>query len=189
MTDFFDPTYLARGTERQRRAYAALDQLRVLSLLDPYTPVVAGTIPLEIDIPSSDLDILCEVHDLDAFAALITTEFGREPEFTTHRATSDALPTVLANFQFRDERFEIFGQPRPVKDQTAYRHLIIEDRLLKLAGPDARAAIRSAKEAGAKTEPAFARYFCLEGDPYQALLDLERLDDTALLAFMTSKRA
>jgi len=36
------------------------------------------------------------------------------------------------------------------------------------------------KLAGSKTEPAFAQYFKLEGDPYEVLVQLSYLDDEAL---------
>ncbi len=42
--------------------------------------------------------------------------------------------------------------------------------------------------AGLKTEPAFARYFHIEGDPYQALLEMASCDDDELMAFVQRQR-
>jgi hypothetical protein len=58
-TDWKDVTYLLHGTVTQRAAYAALAALQVFSLLQDFDPVLVGTIPLNIDIPGSDLDIVC----------------------------------------------------------------------------------------------------------------------------------
>jgi uncharacterized protein DUF4269 len=58
--------------------------------------------------------------------------------------------------------------------------MLVEYRILHIAGDTTRQAIRDLKKEGLKTEPAFAQYFNLEGDPYQALIELENLDDDAL---------
>ena len=52
--------------------------------------------------------------------------------------------------------------------------MVVEARLLELGGDPARQAIRRLKQSGLKTEPAFARYFQLEGDAYQ--VDLRLID-------------
>jgi hypothetical protein len=49
-----------------------------------------------------------------------------------------------------------------------------------MGGASAYTAIRAMKLAGIKTEPAFAQYFRLAGDPYEALVQLSYLDDEAL---------
>ena len=58
--------------------------------------------------------------------------------------------------------------------------MLVEYRILQLANGKLHQAIRKMKKAGIKTEPAFAQYFKLEGDPYQALLELEKLDERSL---------
>ena len=60
LPDWFDLRYLRNGSPRQRAAYQAIENVGVLERLAPFTPVLAGTIPLELDLPASDLDILCE---------------------------------------------------------------------------------------------------------------------------------
>ncbi|MFQ5796001.1 MAG: DUF4269 domain-containing protein, partial [Candidatus Bipolaricaulia bacterium] len=67
-------------------------------------------------------------------------------------------------------------------DQNAYRHMAVEARLLAIGGEQARQEIRRLKRTGLKTEPAFACYFNLEGDPYQVLLQLATLSDDELRA-------
>ena len=66
--DWRDLRYLLHGTATQQAAYQALEALRVFALLSPFDPMLTGTIPLAIDIPGSDLDIVCCAADVDAFA-------------------------------------------------------------------------------------------------------------------------
>lgn len=181
-TDWTDPAYLQQGTPRQQAAFAALESLGIWRALRPYTPVLVGTVPLDLDIPGSDLDVICEAHNLPVFERGVVAAFGRMRGFAVWRHENDDLPAVVATFRYRGWPVEVFGQSRPVTAQNAYRHMGVEARLLALAGEQARVAIRALKESGLKTEPAFARYFGLAGDPYQRLLALSRLDDTALAA-------
>src|SRR6266849_3193754 len=66
--DWRDLTYLLRGTATQQAAYHALEALRVFPLLSAFDPVLAGTIPPDVDVPGSDLDIVCYAEDVDTFA-------------------------------------------------------------------------------------------------------------------------
>lgn len=185
---FQNPAYLAHGNARQRRAYRALQSLGVFRILRAHTPVLCGTIPLGIDIPGSDLDIICAARDLDAFARDVLDAFGARPGFRITRETIKGIASVIANFDYAGFPIEIFGQPQPVREQNAYRHLIVEARLLKIGGERARRAIRQMKNAGLKTEPAFARYFNLQGDPYAELLRLSWLSERELREMATADR-
>ncbi|NEO86723.1 MAG: DUF4269 domain-containing protein [Spirulina sp. SIO3F2] len=167
-----DINYLAQGTLRQRAAYQALQSTQVLAKLAAFDPVLAGTIPLNIDIAGSDLDIICYAPDLEQFARVIRLHFSDYPDFACQKTVLQ-LPTVVARFIATDFEFEIFGQPCPVEQQNAVRHLEIEARLLDIGGEGVRQKIRQLKQAGLKTEPAFAALFVLTGDPYETLLALE----------------
>lgn len=179
MIDWTDLSYLRAGTPRQRSTYAALIQLGVFSHLHHFTPLLAGTIPLNIDLPTSDLDIICEARDLNVFQQTLTHHYTHQQNFALRRKSIRQIDSLVANFNFGGFAVEIFGQPRPVCEQNAYRHMVVEARLLA-AVPQARDAIRALKAAGMKTEPAFARYFHLQGDPYQTLLELYPIDDREL---------
>jgi hypothetical protein len=183
-----DITYLSHGNERQRRAYRTLERLRVLDILRDYTPVLVGTLPIAIDVAESDLDIVCEVHDLDAFEALVRGAFGCWEGFRLKRKQINDLPVLVANLN-AGMPVEIFGQPRPVVEQNAYRHMVVEARLLAIGGETARQEIQRLKRAGLKTEPAFAHYFDIPGDPFEALLALSALDEKALRATIESEGA
>jgi hypothetical protein len=182
-----DYAYLASGTPRQQAAYEVLNGLRLAAVLRAYTPVLVGTIPLGVDVDDSDLDILCEAHDTNAFARRLKRAFHHHPDFALKKTEVDDLPTVIARFTSGEFVVEVFGQSRPVHEQQAFRHLQVEARLLALGGPSSADAVRELKRQGVKTEPAFAQVFKLEGDPYRALLLLADLDDKALRAAL--KRA
>ncbi len=180
MPDWFNITYLRDGSPIQQTAYRLLCETGVLECLAAYNAVLAGTIPLGIDVAGSDLDIICEQHDSAAFSNALCEHFGDYEAFHLHQTAWDGMAVVIGRFRYQGMPFEIFGQPKPVHQQNAYKHMVIEHRLLQLGGEEAKRAIRALKEQGYKTEPAFARYFQLEGDPYQTLLALAELDDDAL---------
>jgi hypothetical protein len=167
-----DLTYLNRGSERQRDAFQVLIELDILSVLAEYDPVLAGTFPLGIETPTSDLDILCYAEDLDRFDEVVTAVYGDQDEFDLRRKVKNGLPTSICNFRVRNIPLEIFAQPCPVEEQNAYRHMVAEARLLREGGEEAVMAIRNLKLDGMETEPAFGQYFCLSGDPYEELLRL-----------------
>ena len=185
--DWRDYSYLANGSLRQQAAYETLNGLRIGAVLRAYSPVLAGTIPLGVDVDESDLDIICEAHDVTAFARRLKRAFHHYPDFAIKKTEVDGLPTVIARFTSGDFVVEVFGQPRPVREQHAFRHMLVEARLLVMGGPSSADAVRKLKRQGLKTEPAFAQVFALEGDPYRALLLLADLDDHGLRAAL--KRA
>jgi hypothetical protein len=173
-------TYLQVGNKRQRKAYRALESLKVFGVLHDYSPVLVGTLPIAVDVKDSDLDIICEAHDLGFFEGHLSREFGLQDDFRIKKKRIKGVPSVVASFCFAGFRFEIFGQPQPVLEQHAYRHMVVEARLLAIGGEEARREIQRLKRAGLKTEPAFAQYFKLEGDPFEVLLEMSHLDEDEL---------
>ena len=178
----YDISALRHGSPRQQAAHAALTDCGIFTLLAPYRPALAGTIPLGIDVPESDLDVLCEVSegDLWTFAERLRAAFGGRRGFALRLGEADGLPVVVCRFWAGGFPIEVFGQPRPVTAQNAYRHMQAEGRLLAMAGADAIAAIRGLKAEGLKTEPAFAEHFTLPGDPYRTLYELSDAPDAVL---------
>ncbi|MBC8791900.1 MAG: DUF4269 domain-containing protein [Tagaea sp. CACIAM 22H2] len=159
----------------------ALARLDIMTKLATFDPHIAGTPPLGLDLPGSDIDVLCHAPDLDAFARIVENAFAREANFKIRRASLDA-PSLIANFEAFAWPFEVFAQTRPVDEQTGWRHFEAERRLLSLGGARLRAAVMAARREGLKTEPAFARVLGLTGDPYAALLTIADEDDAALAA-------
>jgi hypothetical protein len=175
-----DISYLKRGNHRQRQAYTALHSLGCFDRLAEYTPVLVGTVPLSIDIFDSDLDILCFARDLPVFTERVRALFGGKTNFQLKTKPLHGVPSVIVRFEHAGFPIELISQAIPVEHQNGYRHLIIESRLLQIGGDEMAETIRQIKQTGLKTEPAFAQYLHLEGDPYQALLEMGALDDEAL---------
>jgi hypothetical protein len=171
MIDFTTLDYLRRGTPRQQVVYTLLSGPTIFPPLHAYTPLLAGTIPINIDIPSSDLDILCCFEDASSFYDAVQNAFAAHNGFTIRRMVLRGKDTVVANFTAECFAVEIFGQHVPVTQQAGYRHMVIEHAILQEKGEAFRQQVVLLKQAGYKTEPAFAKLLLLEGDPYQALLD------------------
>lgn len=173
MHHFDDIAYLQQGSDKQRRVWELLTRHEIFVKLAPFDPLLAGTIPIGIDTPDSDLDILCHCPDVAHFESELRSFFGREPSFRLHHKVIRGRASVVCSFEKEDFVIEIFGQDQPSRLQNAYRHLLIEARLLEERGPDFRRQVIELKQSGLKTEPAFALLLGLEGDPYEALLELE----------------
>lgn len=162
--------YLRNGTARQREAYELLTPHNIFEKLAGFSPVLTGTIPLNIDTAESDLDIICHYHDKNMFTERVKKEFSDGNGFKITSKIIRERETVLANFRIDNFQVEIFGQERPVKEQEAYRHMLIEHKILNQKGETFRRRIVELKNAGLKTEPAFAKLLGLQGDAYDALL-------------------
>jgi hypothetical protein len=162
-------TYLASGNAIQRRAFKVINELNIINDMAKYKPVLCGTIPISIDIKGSDLDIVMEVHDFGLFKDDVKFLYGNLNGFVFTEMTVKGTPTITTNFHFGGFEFELFGQPRVVEQQNAYRHMIVEHHLL-ITNPHIKTEIIRLKEQGIKTEPTFAQVFGLVGDPYDELL-------------------
>ncbi|QRG65385.1 DUF4269 domain-containing protein [Brevibacillus choshinensis] len=185
MKNWRDLAYLQSGNARQQAAWNAISQIRLMESLCAYDPVLAGTIPLQIDVPDSDLDIICVSHDLDRFDADVRAAYGSMEGYQESRILVSGKDSSVIGFYAHDFWFELFAQSVPVEQQNAYRHMVIEDRLLSIGGEEAYRDIRMLKANGMKTEPAFAHYFHIPGnDPYQALLELERYHTEELTSYI-----
>ncbi len=185
--NWHDITYLKLGNERQKNAYSVLNKLKIFKILRGYNPTLVGTIPIEIDISESDLDIICEVYDLEKYEELVIKSFNKYDNFHIERKTVKGLLTSISYFGYSNFLIEIFGQPKPVIEQNGYRHMIVEKKLLEISRESARKQIIKLKESGLKTEPAFAKYFNLKSNPFDELLKLSRLDKKELILFLKKK--
>ncbi|WEK69782.1 MAG: DUF4269 domain-containing protein [Candidatus Chryseobacterium colombiense] len=173
MIDFTTIDYLKEGNERQKKAYEVLLKYKIFEKLSNYSPLLAGTVPIGIDIEGSDLDIICEVDprfeedflDIIMFSKLIPGGGDVKVEYPILNGEK----CITLNFILEDFPIEIFGQNKPSIDQNAYRHMITEHKILQEKGKDFKQKIIELKKKGIKTEPAFGMLLGLE-NPYEDLL-------------------
>lgn len=170
MTDFSNIEYLKSGNQKQQEAFEILTQNKILSKLAEFDPILVGTIPINIDIENSDLDIICHWKNKIDFTEKLNSLFGKENEFTIREAIINEKKSIIANFKINDFEIEVFGQNTPTKNQNGYKHMIIEHEILQSKGENFRLEIIKLKQKGYKTEPAFAFLLGLKGDPYVELL-------------------
>lgn len=157
---FQDISYLQKGTIRQQEAYTVLHRNKVLEKLLAFTPVLVGTLPLNIDIETSDLDIICCFENKVFFRNAVVELFGACELFSI-REREDKEETVIAGFYADGFMIELFGQNIPCRQQLAYRHMLVEHALLNKYGEPFRREIIALKKQGYKTEPAFAKMLAL----------------------------
>lgn len=170
-----DIGYLANGKQRQQQAYEVIEKYRILDSLSPYDPALVSTVCVNLDIPQSDLDIICHAPDLPTFARFVRTTFAKYPEFVIKEGEAVVVRFLLDAFPI-----ELYAHPLPIEQQNGWRHLTQMARLLAVGGPKLRDAVRAKKLEGIKTEPAFAQTLSLHGDPYAAMLALENLSGQQL---------
>tara|TARA_R110000868_G_scaffold20678_5_gene87143 strand:+ start:9501 stop:10454 length:954 start_codon:yes stop_codon:yes gene_type:complete len=159
--------------EKNDRASSFLQHSQILSKLSHFKPLISGTIPLGIDTPNSDLDILFETADFDLFKAEVLKLF-KDASF------SQDQQHILAKTSHQGLEVELYASALSPLQQNAHRHLRIEGRLLKLLGQSFKDKVMALKVQGIKTEPAFGQLLGLE-QPYQELLDLYFCTDLELL--------
>jgi len=182
-----DITYLKTGTQRQKEVYSTLQELNVLHTLRDYNATLVSTICLDIDVPESDLDIICQFLAADKFEFTLQKEFKDHRDFSISRTGSENSVQIVAEFKSGNFIIEIFGSVLPIEEQNAYRHLSVARRLIKLGGDSFREKLRNLKSKGFKTEAAIAELLNLSGDPYAAVLKLEEASDRHLLSLISVK--
>jgi hypothetical protein len=149
----------------------ALGASRIPEVLKHFNPTVVGTLPLDLAVATSDVDIVCEARDPNAFADVVWDAYRPCEGFQLYRWREEGRP-VVARFVLGDWPFELFADARPIDQQRAWRHFDVERRLLELDDGRLHAAVRRLRADGCKTEPAFAVALNLVGDPYLAMLEL-----------------
>lgn len=170
MIDFTKIDYLKNGNERQKRAYEVLTRYHIFEKLKNYSPILAGTIPIEIDIEDSDLDIICEAKDFTEFEKALSEMFS-EFDLKIEKIKVNNEQAIVLNFKLEEFPIEIFGQNKPATEQNAYQHMIAEYKILQEKGENFKQKIIKLKKQGIKTEPAFGILLNLE-NPYEDLLKL-----------------
>ncbi len=171
--NFRNIEYLKHGNKRQKLAFDEIKKYKIFEILEKYNPILTGTIPIGIDLPESDLDIICECENHSEFKTYLSKVFSDKKEFKIYSIKHDGIESTIAEFKTDNFLFEIFGQNIPTENQNAYRHMLIENRILNEKGLEFKQKIKELKSDGLKTESAFAKLLGLKGNPYTELLKLE----------------
>ncbi|TVR77156.1 MAG: DUF4269 domain-containing protein [Saprospirales bacterium] len=168
---FLSPNYLATGNSTQRQAYKTLAKLEIFERLKDYQPILAGTVPIGLDIEGSDLDILCRYYDINQFREVVVLNYGECRSFQFKEKWISGRKTAITRFQTDDFPVEIFAQSVPSSKQHAFIHMINEYKILKWKGASFKEKVIGLKRSGMKTEPAFAFLMEVNADPYLWLLN------------------
>ncbi|MEE4255565.1 MAG: DUF4269 domain-containing protein [Bacteroidales bacterium] len=171
--DRSDLGYLLRGDNKQKQVYAAIHTCRAMELLSAFDPTLTGTYPIGIHLPDSDIDIICHYAREELFENVLVNAFGFREGFELTRKTIRGEACIISRFNHNGFLFEIFGQDRPVVEQYAFRHMLMEHKILSEKDPAFRYELIRLKEKGLSTEEAFCTLLGIDGDPYVELLRLE----------------
>jgi hypothetical protein len=167
---------LQQGTTRQRDAFKCITEHHFLSSLAEFRGVLISTVALGIYTPQSDLDLICEAHDLDYFSRRVTEMYTGFSEFKEVK-TPNPEQSRCYSLRCDDFEIEIFGSRVRLEDQFGYRHYLAMARLINIGGEGFRDKLQRAKLSGMKTEPAIASILGLEGDPYESVAGLADLTE------------
>lgn len=173
MIDFTKIDYLKSGNQKQQRVYEVLKKYEVFEKLRNFSPILAGTIPIGIDIKGSDLDIICEVdlkfEEVFLEEIKLSKLIPSKSEVRVEKLIVSGEKSIVLNFMLEEFQVEIFGQNKATTKQNAYRHMIAEHNILQEKGEIFRKQVIELKKKGIKTEPAFGLLMNLE-NPYEDLL-------------------
>ncbi|TGK81587.1 DUF4269 domain-containing protein [Leptospira noumeaensis] len=167
---FLGTDYLQFGNSKQQALAKDLEEWKILKSLHGFKPTLVGTIPLDIDTDSSDVDILVKFNIPAHLQKICYAKFRNLPNYSFSEKTVALRVTLICRFETKNFHYEIFGQSVEPTEQFGWIHMMVENRFLTLADPTFREEIRNLKKQGIKTEPAFCQILDLKGDPYKTLV-------------------
>lgn len=158
--------------------WRSLNDLKILENYKDFHALVAGTYPLGIATTQSDIDIILSFalpEELEKLEARIIADFSQMKDFKLKKELIKDQFTLVSSFYHQDHKFELFAQNRSSVQQDAYQHYLCEEKILKYAPTQFRNQVIALKQEGLKTEPAFAKLLNLTHDPYEAMLELQKI--------------
>lgn len=167
MINFENIEYLLLGNKTQRETYRILSGNKIFEILNTYRPILVGTIPIEINLPDSDADIILQADNLPRLESILTKHFSKFNCFNIKNEND----TLVCNFVAEDLQIEIFVQNIPKNRQNGYLHMLKEYEILQSKGNLFRSEIIKLKKNGIKTEPAFCQLLNVKGNSYIELLN------------------
>lgn len=155
-------------TNRFSDCTSLLKEHQILQILSEFSPEFVGSIPIGVDLPQSDIDIICE---LKPSLPKVLGSFSSYPDFQISEKVLGEIHSLICRFSLGSEKVEIVAQELSPKKQISYLHMILEEKILKEKGTNFRLSVLEKKKAGKSTEEAFAELLGLKGDPYSSLLE------------------
>ncbi|MCW2259876.1 MULTISPECIES: DUF4269 domain-containing protein [Sphingobacterium] len=166
--DFRNINYLKLGNTKQRKIHNIITKYQLFEILNDYKPILVGTIPINIDIEESDVDIILQAHNLKELTQLLLKSFAQFAQFRLSTFSNGAL---TSNFMLEDTLIEIYATDIDTEKQNGYLHMIKEYEILQARNDSFKMEIIKLKKQGIKTEPAFCKLLNISGDPYVELLN------------------
>lgn len=168
MEKFKNISYLKSGNPKQRKVHQLLVYFNIIESLKIYNPLVVGTIPIEIDLEESDVDIILETNNFEELYHKLNEHYKDFDEFSIEIKSQENI--LICNFYIEKIPFEIYAENKPTHLQNGYLHMIKEYEILNQKDIHFKNQIIQLKKQGTKTEPAFAQLLNLKGNPYEELL-------------------
>ena len=131
---------------------------------------MVSTIFVQLDLPGSDIDIICCHQKKQDLKQQFEKTFSRYDDFVF----SERENYCIGRFYFDGFPFEVYSSNQLVRLQLGYRHFKIMETLSQYGGEPFRSKVRLLKTKGYKTEPAICEVLSLTGDPYISILQVEQ---------------
>lgn len=105
------------GNERQKAAYQVLTQHRFFEKVIDFDPILTSTIPIKIDLPSSDLDIICFYYNKVDFIDRVVENLREEKDFLLRKTIIRIMRQLLLIFglmklNYLDRKFQQLSRMR-----------------------------------------------------------------------------
>jgi len=167
--------YLKDGNDRQKKLFYEISNLGLMESFSLFNPIIVGTIPIGIDIPNSDVDLIVDIsnHKISNFFDNFIHE-NRNLIFEL-KCKKNINNSFISKFETESFNFEIFGECQDTCKQFGFIHMMVENEILRILGEEFKNSIRELKYQGIKTEPAFCKLLGFENDPYNYLYNLKNL--------------
>ena len=75
----------------------ALWTSRILEVLQRFDPRVVGTLPLDLAVATSDIDVVCEARDPNAFADVVWDAYCQFERFQLYRWREERRPAAYGS--------------------------------------------------------------------------------------------
>lgn len=171
--------------ENNRSIFNNLKKLNILKDFKKHKALVAGTFPLGLNVADSDIDILLTSEDLKYTLSELKSKYGSYDEFKYEYVEAQSLDSLVVNFKFEGIEYEVFVQETSSVQQWAYKHFLIEERLLKYGGSPFKEKVLKLRQQGFKTEAAFCEALNIKyTNPFDSLLELFYFSEETLNAYL-----